>query len=586
MGNKFYHAGIRFFENGHYEKAIENFRKALQLNPGLVHAYNYIGNAYQEKRQFDEAMAYYARAMEMSPTDPTAYINAGIACQNTERDDTAAEYFRKALDLAPHIEQIYEYLGFSLTNQGNLDEALEVYISLLQANRTSVTALIRMGSILKQQGQQDKSEEYLRAAIESQPDNIVPRQSLLAAMLYNPRHDMHTVFHEHLKFAQQFAEPFTRRTAAFPNNRSKTRRLRLGYVSPDYKNHSVSYFIEPVLKAHTGEQCEVFCFSDVQHPDEVTSRIRGYSDRWRDIAGLSDEEVYALIRKDAIDILIDLTGHTAHNRMLLFARKPAPVQATWIGYPATTGLSAIDYKIVDDYTDPPGMTEQFYTEKLLRIPGCSLCYLPERESPAVGPLPALSSGHITFGSFNHFAKVTPAVMKLWAEILSAVQGSRLVLKANSLSDRWTQRYVRDAFLRAGIPGERIELLGWEKEKRRHFETYNRIDIALDTFPYHGTTTTCEAIWMGVPVITLAGSVYASRTGISLLSNAGLPEFVAVTSEEYVEKAVRLAGDLQRLESLRRGLREMMTRSSLTDANRFVMHLEQGLRVLWERWCEM
>ncbi|MFZ5908182.1 MAG: tetratricopeptide repeat protein [Nitrospirota bacterium] len=585
MANEFFHLGVRFYQQGHYEKAIEYFRKALRLNPGLIHAYNYLGNAYQEVKQFDQAMASYARAMEMCPSDPTAFMNAGIACQNTARDDAAAVYFRKALAVAPHREQIYEYLGFTLMNQGKFEEALEVYRSLLQTNRSSVTAFIRIGSILKQQGRQDKSEEYLRAARESQPDNIVPWQSFLAGMLYNPRHDMGAVFREHVKFAEKFAEPLAPRRDVFPNNRSKTRRLKIGYVSPDFKNHSVSYFIEPVLASHTREQYEIFCFSDVCDPDEVTSRIRGYADQWRDIAGLTDAAVHRLIRNDAIDVLVDLAGHTARNRMLLFARRPAPVQVTWIGYPATTGLSAMDYRIVDDYTDPPGTTEKYYTEKLLRIPGCSLCYLPDRESPLVGPLPARVSGHVTFGSFNHFAKVTPPVIALWAEILGAVRDSRLVLKANSLSDHRTQRYVGDAFLEAGIPGTRIKLLGWETDKRRHLETYNRVDIALDTFPYHGTTTTCEALWMGVPVITLAGDLYASRTGISLLSNAGLPELVARSSEEYVGKAIHLAGDLEKLESLRRGLREMMKQSPLTDAGRLVKNLEDSYRQMWETWCK-
>lgn len=581
----FYNSGIFFFQNKQYDKAIENFQKALQVDPHLIYAYSYIGNAYQEKKQYEEAIAYYERAIGINPADPTAYINAGITFQNTEQLEKATEYFRKALDIAPHIEQIYEYLGFSLTNQGRLNDALNIYKSLLKINSNSVIALTKIGSVLKQQGQINESESYFRSAIKIQPDNPTPYQSLLVNMLYNPRHDARTIFLEHLKFAKHFAEPLSLGGASHTNDRSISRRLKIGYISADFNQHSVSYFIEPVLVAHYREKFEVFCFSDVQDPDEVTSRIQGHSDQWRDIAGMSDEEVENLIQKDAIDILVDLAGHTAGNRMLLFARKPAPIQISWIGYPATTGLSAMDYKIVDNYTDPPGMTEQFYTEKLIRMPESSLCYKHDPESPDIGPLPALSTGHITFGSFNNFAKVCPEVIELWAKILMAVPGSCLIMKSNSLSDRWTKEYVLDMFLRLGIPGERIELFGWELSKRSHLELYNRVDIALDTFPYHGTTTTCEALWMGVPVVSLAGIAYASRTGVSLLSNAWLPELVAQTAGEYINAAITLSTDIGKLQRLRTGLRDMMLHSPLMDAVRFVFNLEDCYRRVWEIWCK-
>ena len=298
---------------------------------------------------------------------------------------------------------------------------------------------------------------------------------------------------------------------------------------------------------------------------------------------MSDEQVANLIKSDGVDLLVDLSGLTEHNRWLVFARKAAPVQITWIGYPATTGLSTMDYKIVDSYTDPPGLTDRFYTEKLIRVPGCYLCYLPDRESPEVGPLPALSEGHITFGSFNNFVKLTPDMMGLWSDIVKAIPGSRLVMKAKSLSDKSTYGYVIDTFKQKGIPAERIELLGWEPSSKGHLETFNRIDIALDTFPYHGTTTTCEALWMGVPVITLAGTTHASRVGVSLLSNVGLPELIAATPEEYIAKAVGLARDLEKLQTLRKCLRDMLSRSPLTDAKRFTLNLEEVYRKIWANW---
>jgi predicted O-linked N-acetylglucosamine transferase (SPINDLY family) len=298
---------------------------------------------------------------------------------------------------------------------------------------------------------------------------------------------------------------------------------------------------------------------------------------------MSDEEAAALIRNDKIDILIDLAGHTGNNRILLFARKPAPVQVSWIGYLATTGLSTMDYKIVDNYTDPIGKTEQFYTEKLIRLPESFLCYLPDRESPEVGPLPALSKGHITFGSFNNFAKVTPEVFTLWARVLNEVPESHLILKGSSFSDETTCQYARNMFQERGISAERITLQSWDPSPK-HFASYNQVDIGLDTFPFNGATTTCEAMWMGVPVITLEGAAYHSRAGVSILSNVGLPELVAKTEDEYLGIAVNLASDIEKLQLLRESLRDRMSHSPLTDARRFTANLEMCYRKMWEDWC--
>ena len=299
---------------------------------------------------------------------------------------------------------------------------------------------------------------------------------------------------------------------------------------------------------------------------------------------MSDEEAAELIREDEIDILIDLAGHTAGNRMLLFARKPAPVQVSWIGYPTTTGLSAMDYKIVDSYTDPPGMTEQYYTERLLRLPESFLCYKPEREGPEVSPVPSLTSGHITFGSFNNFAKMSPEVVEAWANIMKAVPDSRLLLKSHCFSDAGTRRYASELFVRHGIEKERVELLLYEPSVHTHLSFYSRVDIGLDTFPYNGTTTTCEALWMGVPVVTLSGGTHASRVGKSLLSNIGLGELVALTEKEYMEAAIELANDTKRLQGLRKSLRDMMAHSPLTNAKQFTADLESCYRIMWGKCC--
>jgi predicted O-linked N-acetylglucosamine transferase (SPINDLY family) len=318
--------------------------------------------------------------------------------------------------------------------------------------------------------------------------------------------------------------------------------------------------------------------------DNVTQRIKKYPVQWRDISGLPDEQAAELVQKDGIDMLVDLAGHTANNRLLLFAHKPAPIQISWIGYPATTGLSTIDYKIVDEFTDPPGMSEQFYSEKLIRLPGSFLCYLPEKNAPEIGQLPSRINGFITFGSLNNFAKITPSVYSLWSKILNAVKKSHLILKWKSFSDQRTREYVLNMFKQRGIHEERIILESWEPSPK-YLETYNKIDIGLDTFPFNGITTTCQALWMGIPVITLSGRAYASRAGVSLLTNVGMPELVAETSDEYILKAVNLANDMKRLKTLRENLRIMMSCSPICDVKRFIENLETCYRKVWRTWCK-
>jgi predicted O-linked N-acetylglucosamine transferase (SPINDLY family) len=415
------------------------------------------------------------------------------------------------------------------------------------------------------------------------PDFATSYSNLLLSMNYT-HHDTGTIFQEHLNYARQFAASLASDIPPYTNELIPDRRIRIGYVSPDFRRHSVNYFIEPVLAAHTREQFEVFCYSDVVSPDEVSHRIQTYPVQWRDIVGMTDAQIAALVRSDRIDILVDLAGHTGYNRMLLFARKPAPVQVSWLGYPNTTGLKAVDYRIVDGYTDPPGLTDPFYTEKLTRMPESFLCYQPEQDSPEIGPLPSLQAGHITFGSFNIISKVTPEAVALWADILKKVPDAKLFLKAKSLFDKGTREYLGALFLQQGIPMDRLIFKFHTASYKEHLAMYNSIDIALDTFPYNGTTTTCEALWMGVPVVTLAGDRHASRVGKSLLTNIGLPELVAETENAYIDIAVKLAADIDRLRFLRERLREMMRQSPVCDATGFTANLENCYREMWRTYC--
>jgi len=581
----YYNLGTIYQDRGRLDEAIAQYKEAIQRDPNFFDAHYNLANSYRDNKMPDKAIMHYLQALRLNPDMFDALYNMGTVYQEKDQLDEALESYEKALQINPNFPDAYNSMGIIIQKKDDIDKALELYRRAVDLRPDFVKAMVNIGNALRDYRHSAEAERWYRNALALKPDCAYCYDNLFFLMLYYSRYDPQTIFFEHQQFAVSCAEFLVPSGIPHCNDKSLNRRLRIGYVSPDFRRHSVAFFIEPVLAGHNRDHVELYCYSDVPQEDEVTQRMRGCADHWRSIAGMPDEQVAELIRNDTIDILIDLAGHTVQNRLLVFARKPSPVQVTWIGYPATTGLSSIDYKIVDNYTDPPGMTEEFYTEKLLRIPGCSLCYQPDRESPAVGPLPALSSGHVTFGSFNNFAKVTPDVMDLWARILEAVPDSRLVIKTKSLSDRSTRDYVMDRFTEKGIKAKRLELLSWEPSTKAHLEMYNRIDIALDTFPYNGTTTTCEALWMGVPVITLAGKSHASRVGVSLLSNAGLFGLVAETPEEYRTIAFNLAGDLKSLESLRKRSRESLSCSAVTDSTIFVAELERCYRSIWQDWCE-
>jgi predicted O-linked N-acetylglucosamine transferase (SPINDLY family) len=576
--------GITFQEKGDLDAAVACFKKALQTDSGYDNARYNLATALQEKGQFDDAIAYFQELLKSNPHDPETYNNLGVALRKKGQLDDAIACFQKALQLNNAQALTHYNLGYTFMKQYRLEEAVESFRSSLQIDPDSTVTLENLGNALVQQGKLDEGELFYRRAIQRKANYVTPYQALLMIMNYRSRYDPETVFAQHLAFAKQHAEPLFPREFIYSNDCSCPRRLKIGYVSPDFRKHSVAYYIEPLLAAHSHEDFEIYCYSDVSGPDEITKRIGGNADHWHSIVGVSDERVANLIRSDAIDILIDLAGHTANNRILVFARKPAPIQASWIGYPATTGLSTIDYKIVDHITDPPGLTEQYYTEELIRLQGCFLCYLPYSKSPEIGELPALKNGHVTFGSFNNFAKVSSGVISVWARILKKIPESRLIMKAKSFADRVARQTALSSFTREGITEDRITLLSRVPSIKGHLDTYNGIDIGLDTFPYNGTTTSCEALWMGVPVITLAGNTHASRVGVSILSNVGLPELVARTPDEYVTLAVDLARNVNRMQSFREHMRDMMVHSPLCDARGFTEQLEMCYRMMWDKWC--
>jgi predicted O-linked N-acetylglucosamine transferase (SPINDLY family) len=397
----------------------------------------------------------------------------------------------------------------------------------------------------------------------------------LLTLHYLPGVDARQLLDEHQRWGESSEKSIAPPAAPAAPQPRVDRRLRIGYLSQDFVAHPAGRFLLPLLEKHDRSAVEIFCYSNVVRPDFMTERFRTLANTWRDISGLKDQQAAELARSDRVDILVDLSLHTAGNRLGVFARKPAPVQATWLAYAGTSGLSRIDYRLSDPYLDPPG-TEQNYVERTLRLPRCFWCYKPPAIPVDVSPLPAKQAGHITFASFNNFTKVNAEVIQVWSQILTAVPDSRLMIHAHPGSHR---EALLGQFAISGIDASRIEFFGFLPTDE-FLRLHHRADIALDPFPFNGGMTTCDSLWMGVPVVSLAGPTAVGRSGLSILSNAGLPELVAQTPQKYVEIVVALARDQSRLAELRATLRERLARSELTNATRFASDMESAFRQMW------
>jgi predicted O-linked N-acetylglucosamine transferase (SPINDLY family) len=418
--------------------------------------------------------------------------------------------------------------------------------------------------------------------LQTNPQNLMAHDSLLFALHCHPDSDAASLFAESRNWSRQHAEPLQRLISKYENDRTADRPLRLGYVSPDLRNHPVGQFVLPLLDCHDRNAFQVICYAEVPAPDEMTAKLQTHVDTWRSIVGLSDEQTAEMIRQDRIDILVDLAMHTANNRLLVFARKPAPVQVTYLAYPGGTGLETIDYRLTDRYLDPDEADDRYYVERSIRLSGSYWCYQPSDAAPAVNELPALSAGRITLGCLNNYCKVTRPALETWARLLNRLGDARLLLHSPPGNHRESlMRYLTDR----GITPDRVELVG-RVSPEDYFQTYCRMDVALDPFPYCGGTTTCDALWMGVPVVTLSGRTAVGRSGVSILSNAGLPELIARTPEEYERIVAELAGDLPRLRELRSTLRQWMQQSPLMDAAGFARGVETAYRDMWRQWCQV
>lgn len=581
-----FRAATSLQKSGHTSEAIAAWRSLLKDHPRSIQIYLQLALCHRAKGEPAEALAVLQEAAAISPNDLSLMIPLAGCLRALGRLEEAAAQCRRAIELSPRWVEPYNRLAEILTTLGRFSEVEAVYRQAIALEESHPGAHFNLGTNLQGQGRPDEAAAELRKAVELAPNWPQAHSRLLLVMLHQDGIDPQSLFEAHQQWTSRHGFAGLPQNNQYSNSRDPHRKLRIGYLSSDFREHSVMYFLEPVLANYDRKAFEVYCYSDVPgyEWDSTTERMHGYVDVWRNITSHGLAEIVKLIRTDGIDILVDLSGHTAPRLLQVMSARPAPVQVTGLGYPATTGLSSIDYRLTDSIADPPGQSDHWHTERLVRLDPCGWCYGPPDDAPPVAPPPSVVNGFITFGSFNLLAKMGQRVMELWSRILKEVSGSRLLLKAQSFSDEPTRQRIFEAFAKAGIDATRIELLPRTEGAAKHLSLYDRVDVALDPFPYNGTTTTCEALWMGVPVITLEGASHAARVGASLLHAVGLSELVGDSPEQYARIAAELAADRDRLASLRASMRARLEASPLRDEINYTQRLESAYRKMWESWC--
>jgi len=509
-------------------------------NPQHHQAWNLLGAIALALEDMGTAVSHFERAIALCPAEADYLSNCGEAFRRAGRFDDAREYCRAALDIDPRHASAHQHLALVLAALGEIEEAYIAY----------------------------------QSALAIRPDSMSARSGLLRLLCHRPGVDPAAIFAEHCRWDEIHARSLAPQALPRASRADPQRRLRVGYISADFYRHAIAYFIEPLLAHHDRGEFEVFCYHNNRKADDVTQRLRAHVPHWRDIVALSDEAVARQVSQDGIDILVDLSGHTAGNRLRVFAQKPAPAQVTYVGYLNTTGLRCMDFRITDAYADPPGISDALHTERLLRMPHSQWCYRPPAGTPDINTSPASTRGVVTFGSLHNLVKLNRSVIELWARLLLRQPDSELLI--GGVPAEQSSGRLREQFAALGVDAARLQLIG-RSDFDEYWRLYHRIDIILDAFPYNGATTTCESLWMGVPVVTLAGSYAAARSGASLLTSAGLSDLIADSPEQYVNIAAALASDVPRLARLRATLRAAMQQSPLMDEASHARAFEVVLR---------
>ena len=644
----------RLFESGRLDEAETACRRAISVDAGNPEAHHFLGLVLRQTGRLKEAEGALRYAVRLAPNHVYYRINLAAVLGQLDKSDEAVGQLASAMLIKGDIPELHNNLGAALEKLGRLREAASALENALAMKPDYLEAHRNRGNVLKKMERMAEAAEHYRAALALRPEdgeslaglssvlsemadvegtidactkivalmprNPAARSSLLYTLHYSPDYNLESLFHEHREWGRLFCDPLREERKPHDNERRPERKLRVGYVSPDLREHTVTKFVTSAMEHHDRERFALFCYSDAEKPDAVTGRLRRVVENWHETRKLNDAELEAFIRGHRIDILVDLRGHAAANRLTLFARKPAPVQVNMVGYFNTTGLATMDYRITDEHQDPPGMTEQFHTEQLVRLPHSCWCYTADVDgstgltagAPEVTEPPALKNGYVTFGSLNKTVKVSEPCAKLWARVMESVPNSRLVLAVAEAGEDGGHRRpcgraaeredgsggsaaspqgrtsgdapVRDRLSRVGLPIDRVELLGKTLTRREYLQRFDRIDIALDTFPFNGITTTCDGLWQGVPCVSLAGGTSVSRAGRSILRAANLPELATDTPGSFVRTVVELATDLDRLRELRMSMRKRLLASPLMDHIGFARNLESAYRQMWRQWC--
>ena len=571
-------------QQGELSRAEKLYYEVLQLDPKQADANRLLGVIACSFGYFKEASEFLNTAISAKPKFAQNYFIIGEIYKQLFEMDKAISSYKKCIALKPDFIEAYNNLGLIYKSKKMFSDAISCYQNALRQQPNSSFTWSNLGNVLKETGRMEEALQALEKSFSIDPDFSAAYSNYLMALNYVSDKDAEYVYQKHTSWERYCPSSLEGKRFNFQGRDIKSK-LRIAYISPDFHTHSVAYFIEPLLKAHDKKNIEIFGYYNNSVFDETNERIQTYFDQWTNISDMQDKQVADKIFEDEIDILVELAGHSANNSLPILYQKPAPIQVTWLGYPNTTGLSAVDFRITDSLADPEGAADLVHSETLIRLKNGFLCYEGDSKVPVHNEIPYDTNGFFTFGSFNNYVKVTPEVIEAWAQILIAVPKSKLILKSSQFADKDTKGRCIKLFKKQGVSKERLDLVAMLPNPNDHMSFYGQIDLALDPFPYNGTTTTFEALWMGVPTLTLSGKVHASRVGESILSRVGLQSFVSYSKDEYIQLAKLKSESLDDLRNLRVSLRATMMSSPLCDQQDFAKKMENAYRLMWDGYLQ-
>ena len=559
-----------------YDDAYIYIKKAINLDPYKVEFHASLADLFYRLGKIDDALITYKYAIKLNQSYYPAYINIAKILNDLERFDEAINIYKKVIKIKPDLAITYYNLANIQKKVNKLEDAITNYKKGIQINPNLADAHYNLANTFANIGQYKEADFSYERAIRIDPNNQKFWSNRLLNLNYNPNLSDQYVFNQHKLFAERFS--FLNKNDK--KERIKNTRLRIGYVSADFRKHSVAYFFEGLLKNHNSNFVEIFCYYNNYIIDETTELLKTYCENWRSIFEMDNKDILKLIKNDKIDILVDLCGHTPGNKLLIFASKAAPIQVTYLGYPNTTGLHTMDYRLTDKYADPDKNSELFYSEKLIKLNKCFLCYSGDNKISHNKNIPQNKNNYITFGSFNNFKKINSNVIKTWTNILRSIPNSHLILKSSE--NIFDINFLLKKFFDEGIKRENISIIDRKFNTQDHMKLYDEIDVALDTFPYNGTTTTFEALWMGVPVITLSGNNHRCRVSASILENLNLKNLISYNSSDYQKTAVTISKNKSYLLNLKKDLREILQNSNLCDSKSFTREVEEKFFDIYNR----